>query len=253
MQNAHTIIDRQDHQFGKPWADHDVLKDVPDLPRRRVSEAIAEQIRGLIRRKCLRPGDRLPGQPDLGKRWGVGLMSIREAMRALEAAGLIEMRRGSAAVVTTPSPTQVARGLAELIRVPQPTAAEVTEARLVFEISIIRSVVERATDDDITELREMAAPPSDRVRHGTDNTLASVAFHLRVASCTHNLAIDVIARSFHGPLLASLGNTNLDALVCSPRTAEHHDFVEAVAKRDVERCEQIMHNHLGISPKQHCM
>src|SRR5512133_3526863 len=61
----------------------------------RMSEAIVEQIRGLIRSEQLRPGDRLPSERDLGERMGVSRVTIREAMRVLEAGGLIEIRVGA--------------------------------------------------------------------------------------------------------------------------------------------------------------
>ena len=84
----------------------------------RMSEAIVEQIRGLIRSEQLRPGDRLPSERDLGERMGVSRVTGREAMRVLEAGGLIEIRVGArgGAIVTTPTSTRIGSGLADLIR-----------------------------------------------------------------------------------------------------------------------------------------
>jgi DNA-binding FadR family transcriptional regulator len=213
----------------------------------RMSEAIVEQIRGLIRSEQLRPGDRLPSERDLGERMGVSRVTIREAMRVLEAGGLIEIKVGArgGAIVTSPSSSKIGSGLADLISLSPLTAAEVTEARQVFEVGIIPLVVERATDDDVAELREMVAEHQAALKNGEYGMPMSAAFHVRVAACTHNAAIEMLVHSFHGPLLMSLREAQVAAPLMGHRgTAEHRDFVEAVARRDAAKAEEIMRVHL---------
>lgn len=213
----------------------------------RMSEAIVEQIRGLIRSEQLRPGDRLPSERDLGERMGVSRVTIREAMRVLEAGGLIEIKVGArgGAIVTSPSSSKIGSGLADLISLSPLTAGEVTEARQVFELGIIPLVVERATDDDIAELREMVAEHQAALKSGEYGMPMSAAFHVRVAACTHNAAIEMLVHSFHGPLLMSLREAQVAAPLMGHRgTAEHRDFVEAVARRDAAKAEEIMRVHL---------
>jgi DNA-binding FadR family transcriptional regulator len=219
----------------------------------RMSEAIVDQIRGLIRNEQLRPGDRLPSERDLGERMGVSRVTIREAMRVLEASGLIEIKVGArgGAVVTSPSSTKIGTGLADLISLSPLTAIEVTEARQVFEVGIIPIVVERATEQDITELRDMIAQHQAALRNGEYGMPMSAAFHVRVAACTHNAAIEMLVHSFHGPLLMSLREAQVAAPLMGHRgTNEHRDFVEAVAKRDVESAEQIMRAHLDRTARR---
>jgi DNA-binding FadR family transcriptional regulator len=224
--------------------DGDLFKTVSS---NRMSEAIVEQIRGLIRSERLRPGDRLPSERDLGERMGVSRVTVREAMRVLEAGGLIEIRVGArgGAIVTTPSSSKIGTGLADLISLSPLTAAEVTEARQVFELGIIPLVVDRATDEDIAELRSMVATHQAALKNGEYNMQMSAAFHVRVAACTHNAAIEMLVHSFHGPLLMSLREAQVAAPLMGVRgTNEHRDFVEAVARRDPEKAAGIMRVHL---------
>ena len=71
----------------------------------RMSEAIVDQIKTLIRTNRLRPGDRLPSERELCERMGVSRVTVREALRILEAGGLVEIRVGArgGAFVTTVS------------------------------------------------------------------------------------------------------------------------------------------------------
>ncbi|MFI5894644.1 FadR/GntR family transcriptional regulator [Actinoplanes sp. NPDC051513] len=231
-------------------ADGDLYKTVSS---NRMSEAIVDQIRGLIRSEQLRPGDRLPSERDLGERMGVSRVTVREAMRVLEAGGLIEIRVGArgGAVVTTPSSSKIGTGLADLISLSPLTAAEVTEARQVFELGIIPMVVNRATEEDVAELRAMVAGHQAALKRGEYNMQMSAEFHQRVAACTHNAAIEMLVHSFHGPLLMSLREAQVAAPLMGVRgTNEHRDFVEAVARRDLEKAEEIMRAHLDRTARR---
>lgn len=213
----------------------------------RMSEAIVNQIRNLIRTERLRPGDRLPSERNLGEQMGVSRVTVREALRVLEAGGLVEIRVGArgGAFVTTPTSSKIGTGLADLITLSPLTATGVTEARQVFELGIIPIVIERATDDDIAELRDMVRRHQAALKNNEYVMSMSADFHVRVAACTHNTAIEMLVQSFHGPLLMSLREAQVAAPLMGHRgTSEHRDFVEAVVARDLTRAEGIMQAHL---------
>lgn len=219
----------------------------------RMSEAIVEQIRSLIRTNRLRRGDRLPSERELCDQLGVSRVTVREALRILEVGGLVEIRVGArgGAFVTSPSPDRLGAGLADLISIAPVTAVEVTEARLIFELGIIPTVLERATEQDIEELREMTRQHLEALRRGEYTMAMSAAFHNRVAACTHNAAIEMLVTSFHGPLLMSLREAATAAPLMGQRgTGEHRDFVEAIAARDEAKATDIMRRHIGRTAKR---
>jgi GntR family transcriptional repressor for pyruvate dehydrogenase complex len=218
----------------------------------RMSEAIVAQIRNLIRSNRLVPGDRLPSERELCDQFGVSRVTVREALRVLEAGGLIEIRVGArgGAFVTTPTSDQLSAGLADLINLASVTAYEVTEARIVFELGIIPMVVERATDEDVEDLRELTREHIAALKHGEYTMAMSAQFHNRVGACTHNAAIEMLVHSFHGPLLMSLREARTAAPVMGQRgTYEHRDFVEAIAERNVEEATAIMRRHIERTAK----
>ncbi|HEX5996798.1 MAG TPA: FadR/GntR family transcriptional regulator [Jiangellales bacterium] len=213
----------------------------------RVSQAIVEQVKLLLRQGRLKPGDRLPSERELCERFGVSRVTVREALRVLEAGGLIDIRVGArgGAFITSPTSRQIGEGLADLLNLSPLTATDVTEARQVFELGIVPLVVERATDEDITALRDMVREHQAALDRGEYVMSMSADFHVRVAACTHNPAIEMLVQSFHGPLLMSL----LEAQVVEPLmgyrgSEEHSAFIDAIAARDVERARSIMREHL---------
>jgi DNA-binding FadR family transcriptional regulator len=213
----------------------------------RVSQVIVDQIRLLIHEGRLKPGNRLPSERDLCERFGVSRVTVREALRVLEAGGLVKIRVGArgGAFVTTPSSARVGEGLADLLKLSPLTASEVTEARMVFELGIVPIVVERATPDDIAALKDMCAKQRAALKNRSYSMTLSAEFHSRVAACTHNAAIEMLVQSFHGPLLMSLREAQVVAPLMGHRgSTEHSEFVDAVERRDVAAATAIMREHL---------
>jgi len=219
----------------------------------RASQAIVEQIRMLLQDGRLAPGDRLPSERELCQQFGVSRVTVREALRILETSGLITIKVGArgGAFVTSPTSDRVGAGLADLITMSSLTAAEVTEARLVFELGIIPLVVERATPADIDTLRKMTDAHMRALKQGKYTMDMSADFHSAVAACTHNAAITMLVQSFHGPLLMSL----IEAKTVAPAmgrtgTAEHVALIDAIAARDVKLAQDIMRTHLQRTAKR---
>ena len=213
----------------------------------RVSQVIVEQIRALIRQGRLRPGDRLPSERDLCERFGVSRVTVREALRVLEAGGLIDVRVGArgGAFVTLPTNARLGEGLADLLQLSPLTAAEVTEARMVFELGIVPLVVERATEEDLVALERLCEEQQAALDEQRYKMEMSAEFHIRVAASTHNKAVEMIVHSFHGPLLMSLKEAQIaEPLMGHRGTHEHLEFVHAIRRRDVAEAEAIMRTHI---------
>ncbi|MGH3662132.1 MAG: FadR/GntR family transcriptional regulator [Micromonosporaceae bacterium] len=213
----------------------------------RASQVIVDQVRMLIRDGKLKPGDRLPSERDLCERFGVSRVTVREALRVLEASGLVQIRVGArgGAFVTAPTNERVGKGLADLLTLSPLTSSEVTEARMVFELGIIPLVVERATAEDIDVLRTLVEEGRQALEADAYTMEMSAAFHIRLAACTHNTAIEMLVQSFHGPLLMSLQEAQVAAPIMGKRGSEEHgELVDALERRDTDRALHIMRTHL---------
>src|SRR3954451_25167748 len=113
----------------------------------RISGEIVGQIKAAIRDGRLAPGDQLPPERDLTKQLGVSRVSVRDALRMLEAHGLIEVRVGArgGAFVTAPAPKLVGEGFADMLLLGDVDAVQLTEARMVFELGLLELACARAT------------------------------------------------------------------------------------------------------------
>lgn len=213
----------------------------------RASHVIVDQIKRLIRDGSLQPGDRLPTERDLCQQLGVSRVTVREALRALEATGLIQVRLGAhgGSFLTSPSAELVGANLAQLISLSPITASAVTEARQVFEVGILPLVIDRATPEDIADLRALVAAASIAKEKGIYKADMSAAFHVRLAVCTHNPALETLMESFHGPLLSSLREAHSAAPDTGLRGVEEHgEIVDAIEARSLGRAQGILTEHL---------
>ena len=215
----------------------------------RVSGLIVDQVRLLIRDRHLQAGDRLPSERELGERFGVSRVTVREALRGLEANGLVTIRVGArgGAFVTAPTSEHVGEGISDLLTLSVLTPVQVTEARQVLELGIVALVCERADEQDITDLLEIC-DRADAALASSQNYPVSLSaeFHTRVARATHNPAIEMFAQSFRGPLLTSLLRAQEeDPLLGVKGASEHREFVTAVQARDVTAAHDIMGQHLA--------
>jgi DNA-binding FadR family transcriptional regulator len=210
----------------------------------RISEVIVDQIRLLIRSGQLTAGDRLPSERELCERFGVSRVTVREALRVLEANGLVDIRVGArgGAFVTAPSSRMVGEGIADLISLSSLSALEVTEARMVFELGL---VCERATEEDIAALYEICDRSSAALDSGDYPLTLSAEWHSRFARSSHNRAIALLAESLHDPMIRSLQEARSTAPSHGQHgVEEHRALVDAVAARDVERATELMRVHL---------
>lgn len=218
----------------------------------RVSQVIVDQIKVLIRDGRLQPGDRLPSERELCQRFGVSRVTVREALRVLEAGGLLTIRVGAhgGAFLTSPTTERLSEGLADLISVSRLTAANVTEARIIVELGILPLAVERATGDDIAALFAMVDEAESALDAGTYSVEMSAAFHIRVAECTHNPAIAMLVQSFHGPLLMSLEESHQSAPMSFRGIDEHRKLAQAIKDRDLAAARKVATTHLDRTARR---
>lgn len=110
------------------------------------------RIRRYIAEQQLQPGDRLPSEETLCAQLGVGRSALREALKGLEAVGMIESRRGAGNYVAQFDPARYMEYFASSSLAEALTVQELTEVRALLEVAWVKDSVARMTETDIAEL-----------------------------------------------------------------------------------------------------
>lgn len=160
---------------------------------RRLYAQIAEQIETLLRQQNLRPGDRLPPEKVLARALGISRLSLREAMIALESAGLIEVRVGSGTYVRAIMPPGYSFPWSRHDD-PGPGVREQFVARKLVEPEVAALAALNATADEIAALDASVARAERQFRAGETADDEDYAFHVGLAEASRNSVLAAFVR-----------------------------------------------------------
>ncbi len=147
-----------------------------------LSERLADDIVEIIREQRLGAGDLLASSRELARRFDVTTPTVREALRRLEATGVVEFRHGSGTYVG-PGFARTLMVNPHLPRREGDTVLELAEARLVVEPAIAARAAGARTDDDLARLGQSAQNALHPPRFGPSGP---VHFHIALAAATGN-------------------------------------------------------------------
>jgi GntR family transcriptional regulator, transcriptional repressor for pyruvate dehydrogenase complex len=216
----------------------------PVARNERLSDKVAEELLRSITTHQLVAGTRLPSERELGEQFGVSRTVIREAVRSLAAKGVLEVRAGSGVHVAAVDAASVSQQMALFLRGRGLDYAKIHEVRVTLEIRTARLAAERATDEDIAELREHCERMAALEHDVEAASMADVEFHRAVARATHNELFVVMLDSI-GDILLEIRRVTLGV---PDRFQDGVDFhrriLDRVAAHDVDGAAQAMREHL---------
>lgn len=218
---------------------------------RRTFEEAAEQIADGVRSGTLRVGDRLPGERALAAQMEISRPTLREAVKVLVTAGVLEVQRGADAgmyVATDVVPADLVRERADL-RLGE--VAAVLEARRLVEPGVARLAAERALPADLATIERSIEAMRKIVRVGyapgdEDRFLQlDVQFHLALARASANPTIERMMRMLLRELEIARDMAMHEPLVPEWTIAIHEETLAAVAAGDHVVIDEVMDRHIG--------
>ncbi|HEY1706909.1 MAG TPA: GntR family transcriptional regulator [Rhizomicrobium sp.] len=211
----------------------------------RLFEEICDQIKGQLSQGKIRPGDKLPPERDLAGQFGVSRSAVREALRALEVSGLIELRKGAkggAFLLEESAPlTQSMEDMIDLGRV---SMRDFTEARILITEVVVRLACERGKKKDFNAIERDIERLEAAVEKGDGRSDATYVtnFYDLLAAATGNQMLRFLT---HG--IAQL----LAGLISARRPAPMHDLGErrrailmCLRARDADKAGKLLTEHL---------
>ena len=205
-------------------------------------EQAAEQISQLIIEKQLTSGDKLPNEFELAAQLHVGRGTIREAVKLLVSRNVLVIRRGLGTYIAS-KPGQIEDPLGFAYYPDQvKLGMDLLEVRTHLEPWVASAAAQRASDENIREMREKCLLVEQDILAGREHQLHDVEFHVCIARGTQNLVvpnlIPIIAYSV-GLFISLTGNTLLSETII-----DHRAIVDAICNRDSDTAERMMRRHL---------
>ena len=161
------------------------------LPKKpeKISDQIIAQIRDTILAGDLKPGDKLGSEKELIGQFGVSKATLREALRVLEAMGLIEIRKGlsGGVFIAEVDMKTTINSSVNFLHFKSVSIKDITMLRLFVEPFIVRIAIRNITEDDISKLRAMIENESgESINNAEGEIKKGISFHRYLARLTHN-------------------------------------------------------------------
>jgi len=211
-----------------------------------LTEQLIERLEALVLKGVLSPGAQLPSERQLARLLSVSRASLRQALKALQVMGVLEVRHGSG--------TYLSEGAQEILKVPPRvlvplrglTQAELFEVRRAMEGEAAAAAAERASARDIAamrlELDGMHANCDDRVAYG----MHDLAFHNAIASASSNRYfiwfLSLANKILYQALLRRPIRRSMESSL-----AEHESIFRAIESRNSELARNEMLKHVSYA------
>jgi len=212
-----------------------------------LSARMVADVREQLFAKKLRPGDFLGTEKDLAARFGASRIVARDALRTLEALGIVEIRmgKGGGARIAPGNPRLFAEALAVQLDLTGVSVPEIMDAQRAIETLGAELAAENATADDIAKLRRLLREAEEALPDLDEFTRLSRDFHLAVAEASHNRVLVVQLISLEH---VSWPRRNVTA---TPKLAAHileihTKLADLIEMRDAAAARALMDDHVKM-------
>ncbi|MCF6474882.1 FadR family transcriptional regulator [Nonomuraea sp. MG754425] len=209
----------------------------------RAYERVVEQVEEAIESGVLVPGGRLPSERELMTQFSVSRSTVREALRVLQARGLVRSRPGDphGAEVLPFSPAALHKSMTTLARVAELSLGELVQFRMVLDASAVLLAARLRTEEQLAEMYAAvaamrAAAEADDAGGGTSEEAfgaADMAFHDAIARAGGNKLVQIctdVVRSIVVKLIADRIAGEPDRGSLMRRSIRHHEEVIAAVR-----------------------
>lgn len=223
------------------------------IERTRAYESVIDQVEERIAAGELGVGDRLPAERDLSARLGVSRAAIREAMRAMEAMGVVRsgLGRDGGAVLASLSAEALTRMLRLHIGLANFPMPDVIEARVMLERWSVGLAARHASEADLAHLRDLVRRMDDPdIQREAFNEL-DTAFHVAIADAGGNRLVAAMTTAIRASMATAIlrsfhANPAWDSLVDDLR-AGHAAVLTAIESRDPDAAADALESHVRFA------
>jgi GntR family transcriptional repressor for pyruvate dehydrogenase complex len=230
--------------------------DFKPIKAKKIYEEVVEQIRLLMAGGALKPGDKLLPERELAERFQVSRASVREAMRALEMLGFVDIRPGDGTFVRDSNTDDIIQPLAMFLAVEKSSLLEMFEIRRIFETASARMAAERATDEEVRQIKTTLIKMEEglNLQDSEKGEEFDTAFHYAVAEATHNALLIKLFRTISEDFSRSVSaaRRHLFTAAHNPQKIvdQHNRIHDAIKNHDPQKAAQSMLEHLTYAEQE---
>ncbi|MCG0277137.1 MAG: FadR family transcriptional regulator [Thermanaeromonas sp.] len=244
------------HEYitGKPGPGGEKGLKLKPIRTRKIYEEIVNQIKELIGEGNLKPGDRLPSERELAERLHVSRASVREALSALAAMGVITIRPGEGTFVQAVRNGAIVEPLAMALLMDRQATLDLLEAREILETETAALAARRACPEEMEKLEEIIKEMEVELEEGRLGEETDVRFHLTIAEAAHNSVLSRLMYTVSDTIRQALRSSR-QRLYQTPENAEklylqHKAIYEAIISRDARGARRAMADHLKFVARE---
>lgn len=210
----------------------------------------SDKIRQMIFEGQIKPGELLPPRKELAAQFGVGISTIHEAIKSLDAVGLVESRPGKGTWVRHNALDSVINPSFITNRFGQIDIETIYETRLMLEVALAELAAEKATPEDI-EAMWLALNKSQGVFNDDEAFVkADWDFHMAVAKACHNVLIETFYYLSRELLIDFVSDVIQLPKVREEATQIHIKQAQAIENHDVEQaCKYALEHMLYLKER----
>ncbi|GGF99703.1 FadR/GntR family transcriptional regulator [Paenibacillus abyssi] len=219
------------------------------ITSRKIYEQIADQMKEHIMSGGWKTGEKLPSTKELTEQFQVGRSTMREALSALKAMGLIEIRHGDGCFVREVTADELPLPQFETLLLSREAISELLEARKALEIANAAIAAQKRTDEDLAAFEVLLASMKEHIGDQAEGEAADIRFHQLLSEATHNSIMVRLLDSIASQMEIAIRETRRIQMYSSKQVSlqlweEHQRIYEAVAAQNPEEAQQSMRAHL---------
>lgn len=213
----------------------------------KLAARIVNAVQGALFAGTVRPGDFLGSEAAIATQFGVSQMAARDALRSLQAMGVIEIRAGSkgGASIASANVQCLTDSLAIQLQLMAVGWEEMVEAQSAVEVRGVELAAERATKEEIASLHELLSQLIDAQKDAAAFTRLALDFHERLMELAHNRVLLAQFRALRA-VLEAMYAPNTTREVAQRVIATHRKVIEAIESRDAEGAATLLKQRLEV-------
>ena len=218
----------------------------PVKKNQRLSHQIEEKIKEAIFNRDFTAGDKIPSERELAEIFGASRLIVREALRALESKGLIEIKKGvrGGGYVKKFSTEPVIESLKNMIGLNKIDINTIAEARLSIEPNISSLAARKATPKDTAYLQEINERLKKAFESGDSSIENDPGIHTVIAEIAGNRILQMIAEALVDIHTYSMRDVKLDEDSKLSILSSHANIIAAIGQKQEQTAYDLMVEHI---------